>query len=158
TKRSGKSRLLEVIAELTPRAEFTTRMSEASMYRLIASTDGPPTFLIDEIDAIFTGPPSERTEGLRALLNAGWRRGLTGPRCVGRGERIRVERSPTFCRKVVCGIGSTIPDTIADRSITIVMKRRKASEKIEKLRFRRYAAEARPIHEALATWAESAIE
>jgi hypothetical protein len=157
-RRSGKSRLLEVIVELVPRPEFTSRLSEAAMFRLIESEDGPPTLLIDEIDTVFKGPANERTEGLRALLNCGWRRGLTIPRCVGMGKRITVHRFPTFCAKAFAGIGDSLPDTVVDRSISVALARRKKSEPVAKLRVRRYAAAAAIVRQALAEWAEGAVE
>src|SRR5262249_3607172 len=54
-KRSGKSRLQEVLNELVPRPELTSRLTEAATFRLIESDDGPPVLLIDEVDTIFGG-------------------------------------------------------------------------------------------------------
>jgi Protein of unknown function (DUF3631) len=157
-KRSGKTRLLEVINELVPRPEFTGRLSEAAMFRLIQAEGGPPTLLVDEVDAIFKGPPTERTEGVRALLNSGYKRGVTIPRCVGQGNTLRVHRFPTFCAKALSGIGSSLPDTVIDRSIPIAVARRKKSEPVAKFRLRVVTAEATPIREGLAAWAEAATD
>ena len=61
----------------------------------------------------------------------------------------------TFCAKAIAGIGK-LPDTVADRSIPIVLRRRTNSEPVS--RFRRRTAEglARPLRERLVAWAESA--
>src|SRR5262249_14214532 len=145
-KRSGKSRLQEVLHELVPRPEYTSRLTEAAMFRLIGSDDGPPTMLIDEIDTVFSGKPDERSEGVRASLDAGWRRGLTVSRCVGPNND--VHRFPTFCAKSLSGIArrkAALPDTVADRSIPIVLARRKPGEPVEKFRVRSTPQELHPI-------------
>src|SRR5262249_58688354 len=134
------------------------RLSEAAMFRLIEAEAGPPTLLVDEVDAIFKGPSNDRTEGLRALLNAGYKRGVTIPRCVGQGNSLRVHRFPTFCAKMLSGIGSSLPDTVLDRSIPIAVARRKRSEPVAKFRLRIAAAEATPIREGLAAWAATATD
>jgi len=158
-RRSGKSRLLEVIRELIPSPELVAQLTEAATFRLIEDQARPPTLLIDEVDAIFKGPPTERTEGLRALLNAGYRRGLTVPRCVGMGRSIKVHRFPTFCPKAFSGIGSSLPDTVTDRSISIVLPRRKQrSEPVVKLRPRTYGPEATKVREMFAMWAGAAVK
>ena len=82
-----------------------------------------PTLLLDEVDTIF-GPKAPPTyEGLRALLNAGRRRGTTVPRCVGEGTRMTVRDFPVYCPKVFAGIGKALPDTVLDRSIVLHMVR-----------------------------------
>src|SRR5436190_2648070 len=79
-KRSGKTRLLEVLELLVARPWRVTAASEAAMFRRIAS-EPPPTLLLDEIDAIFASN-SERTEPIRAILNSGNRPGAAVARCV----------------------------------------------------------------------------
>lgn len=78
-KRSGKSRLLEVLELLVARPWRVAGASEPAMFRKIAQQQ--PTLLLDEIDAIF-GSNGERTEPLRAMLNAGNRPGTCVARCV----------------------------------------------------------------------------
>lgn len=73
-KRSGKTRLLEVL-ELVVRSPWrVTSASEAAMFRKIEQDR--PTLLLDEIDPIFASS-SERTEALRAILNSGNRPGAS---------------------------------------------------------------------------------
>jgi hypothetical protein len=151
-RRCGKTRVIEVVKELVPAPEASTQLTEAVLFRLI--DEGPPTLLVDEVDAVFKGPPSERTEALRALLNAGYRRGMTVPRCVGMGTKMKVKRFPTFCPKILAGIASTrLPSTVADRAISIDLPRRKKSEKVAKHKYRPYIREVAGLREALAAWA-----
>jgi hypothetical protein len=142
-KQSGKTRALEVLELLVPRPErWGARPSEAVVYRAISAFE--PTLLLDEVDAIWNDRYDEH-EGLRAVLNSGNRRGATVPRCIGSaGDKIA--RFPVFCPKVLAGIGE-LPDTVADRSIPIVLKRRTEDEPVE--RFRRRAVREEGTAESL---------
>ncbi|MCW5891601.1 MAG: DUF3631 domain-containing protein [bacterium] len=153
-KRSGKTRLLEVLGELVPRRWHAIQPTEAVLFRKIERDT--PTLLLDEVDAIFKGPASERTEGLRAVLNSGYRRGVTVDRCVGK-DKDRLASFHTFCPKVLAGIG-TLPDTVADRSIPIVLSRRKKGEAVARFRLRDVTPQGAAIHTALEAWAATAVE
>jgi hypothetical protein len=155
-KRSGKTRLLEVVELLAHNPWRVAGASEAAIFRRIAADR--PTLLLDEIDAIFSSF-SERTEPLRAILNAGNRPGAAVARCVGeKGDQVR--DFEVFCPKVLAGIdkGERIPDTIRDRSITIAMRRKVDAEQVRRLRWRHADADAEPLRECLAAWAAEAIE
>ncbi|MCZ7526147.1 MAG: hypothetical protein M5U14_07065 [Acidimicrobiia bacterium] len=86
-KQSGKTRLLEVLELVVPAALPVANISPAAMFRVVA--DGPVTLLVDEVDAIFGVKANGNHEDLRALLNAGYRRGATVARVVGEGRRWR---------------------------------------------------------------------
>ena len=77
-KGSGKTRALEVSQRLVPRG---VRVSQATTGYVLAqvSQDPPPTLLYDEIDTVY-GSKAKGNEDLRALLNAGHRRGATAGR------------------------------------------------------------------------------
>jgi Protein of unknown function (DUF3631)/Toprim-like len=154
-KRSGKSRLLQVLELLVACPWSVIGASEAAVFRKIAKHK--PTMLLDEIDAIF-GSQTERTEPLRAILNAGNRPGATVARCVG--ENKDVEDFPIYCAKVLAGIdsGHRIPDTIRDRAVTIHMHRKTGAELVERFRHRDADAEAQPIREGLERWALGAVD
>lgn len=154
-KRSGKTRLLEVLELLTPHPWRVVQPSEAVLFRKI--TKDCPVLLQDEADAIFNGR-GEQYEPLRAALNAGFRRGVVVPRCVGEGTKQKLVDFETFCAKALAGIGD-FPDTIEDRGVVIRLDRATASEqrKIQRLRLREAQAEAAPIRKQLAEWAERAL-
>ena len=149
TKRSGKSRLLEVVALLVQRALRAAGMTEAALFRSIAG-DTPPTLLLDEVDAIF-GPKAKEHEDLRALLNAGFARGTPVLRVVRDGSKMTVAEFETFCAKALAGIGA-LPDTIADRSLVITLKRRSRVEHVERFRQRDAATDAARLRQELAAW------
>lgn len=151
TKQCGKSRLFDVLELLVARPWKVIMPSEAVLYRKIDHVS--PTLLLDETDAIFNGK-NPNTEPLRALLNAGNRRGTTVPRCVGPSQQLVDFK--VFCAKALAGIGE-LPDTIADRAIPVRLARKRADERAEKFRFREALELAEPIAQAFASWAQDAV-
>ena len=150
-KRSGKTRLLEVLALLVARAWLTGRVSAAVLVRKTANEE--PTLLLDESDAAFKGD-KEYAEALRGILNAGFRRGGVTSLCVGQGANITYQDFPVFSPKAIAGIGK-LPDTVADRSIPIELHRRAPDEYVERFRQRKAEPEAVPLRSAAAAWAEA---
>jgi hypothetical protein len=155
-KQSGKTRLLEVVALVVREPWHTASTTEAALFRKIEQAE--PTLLLDEIDAIF-GSNTERTEPLRACLNAGNRRGASVARCVGKGTKMEVKDFSVFCPKVLAGIDTgRLPETIQDRAVMLHMKRRREGEHVERLRYRFAVEEAAPLRTDLEAWAAGAVE
>ena len=150
-KRCGKTRLLDVLELVVSRPWRTIMPSEAVLYRKIDAVS--PTLMLDECDAIFD-KSNGSTEPLRALLNAGNRRGTSVPRCVGPKQQL-VDFG-IFCSKVLSGIGD-IPDTVRDRSIVVRLKRKRPDEQARRFRHREALEVAEPIAQALASWAQDAV-
>ena len=151
-KRCGKSRVLDTLALLVPEPWVAVSPSDAVIYRKIATSK--PTLLLDEVDTVFTGGKDESKEGLRALLNAGFSRSATVPRCIGASHEV-VEFG-VFCAKVIAGIGK-LPDTVADRAVPIVLARKTRREPVERFRSREAAGPARDIRDALSAWARREV-
>src|SRR4029450_8651943 len=117
--------------------------------------DSHPTLLWDEVDSIFgSRRASEINENKRALLNAGYERGI---------KAIRLERSAggfkkvsydPFCAKILAGIGR-LPDTIVDRAIPILIHRKLKTQLCQKFR-RQDRGNAKPLHDALEDWSKDA--
>jgi len=147
---SGKTRVLEILDLLTPRPMLVFSPSVAAIFRKLAQEQ--ITLLFDEVDTIFTKRgKDDQNEDLRALLNAGYRRGASIPRCVG--PRHDVEEFAVFAAVALAGIGD-LPDTIMTRSIVIKMRRRTAREVIEQYRVRLHEQEGHVLRDQLADWAE----
>jgi hypothetical protein len=153
-KRSGKTRLLEVLTPLVARPWFTGRVSAAVLVRKTAEEQ--PSLLLDESDAAFKGD-KEYAEALRGILNAGFRRGGVTSLCVGQGANLSYRDFPVFSPKAIAGIGK-LPGTIADRAIPIELRRRAPGEYVERFRQRKVEPDAIPLHGAAAAWAEANIE
>jgi hypothetical protein len=147
--RSGKTRVLDCIELLVPDPYRMVMPSEAVFYSLLARRPRP-TVLLDEVDALFGPRPSEKTEGLRAVLNAGNRQGTPVLRVAIKGREREIEEFDVFGPKAVAGIGE-LPATVADRSISIRMRRRAPNERVAKFRYRTVKAEAEAIE--LPDWA-----
>jgi hypothetical protein len=155
-KRSGKSRLLEVLELLVRSPWRVVGVSEAALFRKIAAQQ--PTLLLDEIDAIFEGS-KERNEPIRAVLNAGNRKGANVARCVGQGTNQHVEDFLVFCAKVLAGIDTgRLPDTVLDRSIAIRLARKTSKETAQRFRFKTAAQEAETLCAAIAAWVDQHAE
>jgi Protein of unknown function (DUF3631) len=151
TKRSGKTRLLEVLDQLVARPWLTGRVSGAVLARKI--DDQHSTLLLDESDAAFKGE-KEYAEALRGLLNTGYRRSGRSSLCVGQGNKITYRDFSTFSAKAIAGIGD-LPDTVEDRAIPIALKRRTKDEPCDRWRTRDGQSEASPLREAVAAWANT---
>lgn len=155
TKRSGKSRLLEVLTEMVHDPLQTVSVTTAYIFRSI-DEDNPPTLVFDEADTQFgTQANAERNEELRALLNAGFRKGNKVGRTVG-PMHVPTEFS-VFAPAAVAGIGR-MPDTVEDRAVIVHMKRRKQSETVTKFRMRRDTGALHVLRDELAEWAASIRE
>lgn len=138
--RSGKTRVLDCVELLVPEPYRVVLPSEAVVYTVLSQRPRP-TLLLDEADAIFGPRTAERYEGLRSILNAGNRQGTPVLRVKMDGKRREVDRFDVFGPKAVAGIGK-LPDTVADRSIPIRMRRRAPGELVERFRQRIADAEA----------------
>jgi Protein of unknown function (DUF3631) len=147
-KRSGKSRLLELLAILVRRALVASYMTPAVIFRLIEARK--PTLLLDEFDTFIHGD-----ERLRGLLDAGFDKAHSSIWiCVGD------DREPTefsvWAPMAFAGIGS-IPDTVADRSIRIELERKARERKVARLR-RRDTEPLVELAQKAARWAADNLE
>ena len=129
TKRCGKTVLLSLLSQLANRALFSTDLSAAVLFRVIERVQ--PTVIMDEWDSSAHG---DRAEGLRNVLNSGFQRnGVTWRAVRVEGRDFEARPFSTFAPVAVAGIHG-LPDTIADRSITIRMRRRLPTESVESTR------------------------
>ncbi len=149
-KRSGKTRLLEVLELLVNQPWRLASPTGPVLFRRIAK--GDTTLLLDEYDCIFNDKTGSY-EDIRAILNSGHRRGSSVFRCAGEGTKMDVKEYPVFCAKALSGIGQP-PDTVADRSIPIELKRQGTGKKVERFIRRRVEPKAAPIRVKLKEWAD----
>jgi hypothetical protein len=152
-KRSGKTRALEV-AELIVHAPVrAANITAAGVFQAIEQWQ--PTMLVDELDAVFRSR-SEQAEALRAVLNAGNRRGSH----VIRGSQDgKPQRFGTYCPKMLAGINNgKLPDTIRDRSIVIAMQRKRVGETVEDLFPTELADQLAELRRRLDDWAAENVD
>jgi hypothetical protein len=148
-KRSGKTRLLEVLELLVREPLPTANISDAALFRVIDARQ--PTLLVDEVDAVF-GKKSQREE-LRGIINAGYRRGATTHR-MGGANNTTLQTFSVYCPKAFAGIGDCLPDTITDRAIPIRLRRRTRDASVERFRLREVQPEGHALRDQLAAWLE----
>jgi len=123
TKGSGKTRLLEVLNYLVKNPWMTARVSPAVLARKVHAAH--PTLLLDEVDALFKGE-QDGAELVRGVLNSGYKASGSASCC--EGKDFKVKDFNTFSAKCLAGIGSALPDTVADRSLRILIKKRTQQE------------------------------
>lgn len=117
-RRSGKTRLLEVLETIIRNPLRAADVTSAVLFRAIESLN--PTILLDEVDAIWSGAKNEE---LRGVLNAGYKRGGF----VYRVERFEPRQFNVFGPKALAGIDNAmLPDTVRDRCLPIHMHRQQA--------------------------------
>jgi hypothetical protein len=154
-KRSGKSRLLEVVGGLVYSPLRVVNASLAFVFRSLGE-DPPPTLLFDEVDTIFGSQKvADKNEDLRGLLNAGFQRGLPFGRVVG--SDLRPQEYSTFAMAALAGIGR-MPETIEDRAVVVVMKRHRNDEQVQPFRARRDMPVLEELRDRLAAWADAVRE
>jgi hypothetical protein len=148
-KRCGKTRLLDIIADLGRCTLSTANISSAVLYRVMGGDD-PRTLIIDEADTIWgTKKQAEQNEDLRGLVNAGFERGRPTLRYDIKTRD--VEELETFGFVALAGIGA-LPDTITDRSINVVMRRRMAGESVSPYRSKRDGTKLHRLRDRLHDW------
>ena len=115
TKRSGKTRLAELLAFVANNPLSFGAITPAGLFHSIMQ--GKVTIFCDEAEVL----SQEGATTLRAVLNMGYRKGQAVPRIVNGS----VQQFPTYCPKVFILIGD-VNDTLTDRSIVVRMKRARA--------------------------------
>jgi hypothetical protein len=152
---SGKTRTLEVLELLVPNPMNALNGSPAPIFRSIESDR--PVLLMDEVDAVFgrAVKSDDPAADLRALINAGHRKGATIPRCVGPQHDVR--RFPVYAAVALAGLGD-LPDTLMSRSLIVRMRRRAPDERVEPFRYRLHAGPGHGLRDQLADWAGAVAE
>lgn len=113
TKRSGKTRLAEIISFCCSNPRFFTAMTPSTMFNIIEAEH--PVVIFDEAETL-----SSESQGVMSqVLNAGYRKGSKVPRMVGKDQWKEYD---TYSPKIFVLIGD-VRDTLRDRSIIVRMKR-----------------------------------
>jgi energy-coupling factor transporter ATP-binding protein EcfA2 len=115
-KNTGKSTLLTALAGVCKNATTMVASSSAPMFRKLLSTGGELTILIDEAE----GNSKESKDTIGAFMNAGYKRGTTISKVIGKD----VIDFPVFCPKAFAAIGD-LNDALRSRAIRVWMERGK---------------------------------
>jgi hypothetical protein len=142
-KQCGKTLTLDVLGELVGRPLPTSNATTAAIFRTIEIAK--PTLLIDEADT-FLG----ENEGLRGVLNSGHGRGGHILRTVGDDHEPR--QFATWAPAAIAMIGR-LPDTLEDRSVSIALRRRRPTEKVQQFRSDR-VQDLKQLSRKIARWCD----
>ena len=143
-RRCGKSTTLHLLSALVPRPLPASSISPAALFRAVERYR--PALLLDEADTVL-----RENEDLRCILNASHTRaGAVVIRTVG--EDFEPRTFSTWCPKAIAMIGEP-PGTLADRAITLGMRRRRPDEVVAKLRLDRLQ-QLEPLRRQAWRWAQ----
>jgi hypothetical protein len=152
-KRSGKSRLAQVLERTVARPLLVSGIRPAALLRIIEIS--VPTLLLDEMDAAMK-QDREMAEALRGIINSAFNR--AGARFIMNvptpGGGFEPRQFSTWAPLLLSGIGD-LPDTVRDRSIEMVRKR--PEEKVQRLR-RRDGQDLNVLGRKSARWARDNLE
>jgi Protein of unknown function (DUF3631) len=127
TRGCGKTTALDVMFQLVRRPLAAANISPSSTFRVVEGFH--PTLLIDEADSFLRD-----NEELRGVLNSGHRKGGAVLRTVGDDHEPRSFSTYGACAIALIG---QLPGTLADRSVPILLTRRKRDEEITPFRLDR---------------------
>jgi hypothetical protein len=143
-KQSGKTTLMFALQHLVRVPHPVSNITGAGIFRMIAAMH--PTLLMDEADTYV-----RNSDDIASILNSGHNRAMARvTRCVPVKGNYVPKVFPTWCPVAIAGIGRQ-RDTLEDRSISIVLRRKLPTEKVERLRLDRMN-EFTAIQGKLETW------
>ncbi len=146
TKRCGKTTTLSILTYMAPRPLAASKITAPTVYRAV--DEASPTLLLDEADTfIHTG------KGLIGILNSGHSREGAYAWVT---EQRRPRKFSTWCAKVIAIIGS-LPDTLADRSIVVSLRRKRSDEQVTPIRME-IEAEFLDLRRQCVRWAMDNIQ
>ncbi len=146
----GKTRVLETIEALALGSCLSISVSGPYLFRSIGLR--PVTLLLDEFENIWQDD-SDRGQDLRAIIDAGHRKGATVGRVVSQGSELVPRDFAVFTPVALAGVGR-LPDSVHSRSVVIRMRRRKPSETVEPYERDEAWALADPLRRRLGAWAK----
>jgi putative DNA primase/helicase len=134
-KGCGKTTLLDVIECLVNRPLLAVNITGPAIFRAIEQ--GRPTLLFDEADNTFGHRGKADGAGdILAILNSGHKQGGQTLRAVAVGDDFEPRAFRTHAPVVLALIGK-LPGTLADRSIHIRLRRKRAGDRVELFRMDR---------------------
>jgi len=152
-KQCGKTVTLELLLALVPRSLLASNITTAAVFRAIELYR--PTLLVDEADTFLA-----EHEELRGVLNSGHSRAsaVVVRNVPVAGGDYEPRAFSTWAPKVIAKIGE-LPETLADRSIRLPMRRWTAAEEATLEEFRRdRVAEHELLRRKAWRWAQDNLD
>jgi hypothetical protein len=142
---AGKTRVMKLVNLLCPNPQMMAKITGPALYHIIAERH-PAPLALDEADAMFG--QGARGEDLRGILNAGYEYSGTVTRVV-KGEAADFG---VYCPVIFAGKGK-LPQSLEDRSITIMMQQRRPGQQMDRFIPKMHDAMGRKIGLMLGAWA-----
>ena len=142
---AGKTRVMELVSLLCPNPQMMAKITGPALYHIIDERH-PAPLCLDEADVIFGA--GQRGEELRGILNAGYKYNGTITR-VSKGEAADFS---VYCPAMFAGKGK-LPKSLDDRSVTIMMTRRRPGQQMDRFIPKMHDAMGRKIGLMLGAWA-----
>lgn len=145
----GKSTALQVLEAFARNGRIASSITPSAVYRFIQSCT--PTLLIDEADRSLRG-----NEELNGIINAGHTRRTATKMLSVKGEdgEWKPAELSLWCPQVIAGIGE-FEDTLMSRSIVIGLRRKLASEHVNRMHIR-YFEDQDFVRKFLLDWSKRA--
>ena len=118
-KGSGKTKILDIFHLVCFNLLQIVDPTPAVLFRMVHALR--PTLLLDEVESF----ASEDAREVKQIINAGYKRGATVPRCEGESHEIRFFE--VYSPKAIAGI-KPLGDVMEDRSIVIIMTKPDAND------------------------------
>ena len=144
----GKTTVLRLLEAVVREPRQATATTEAALFRLIEAFT--PTLLVDEAEMLMGN--GDRAEAVRAIANAGYKRGASVPRCTGEGAAVQVRDFPVFCPKAFAAIGG-LRGALLDRCIVLLMVKRPAGIRLKPVKEKALRRAAEELRERLEAYA-----
>lgn len=122
----GKTTVKDIVELFVKRPLSSEGITLAALFRVVEQYQ--PTLLLDDADSWLLRDPNDERH---SLINSGHKRGGKVLRCAP--DTFDLQSFSTFCAKAVIFIGKS-KDTLHNRSIEIVLKRKAPGERITPLR------------------------
>jgi hypothetical protein len=144
TPQCGKTTLFSLLEAVGREPLQVADMTPAAMFRVIEARK--PTILIDEAESLVG--KSEKADAIRAIANAGYKRGAKVFRTVGERADLQVKEFETFGPKAFACIGG-LKGPLLSRCIVITMSKRPPGVRLQSSRIRVLRRVAQPLREQL---------
>ena len=142
---AGKTRVMKLTNLLCPNPHMMAKITGPALYHIIPERHPAPLGL-DEADVLFG--PGQRAEDIRGILNAGYEYSGTVTRVV----KSEATDYNVFCPVIFAGKGQ-LPQSLEDRSVTIMMTKRRAGQQMDRFIPKMHDPQGRKIGLMLGAWA-----
>lgn len=143
TKRTGKTRLFEILEMLCFNATMSSSATDAYIFRIVERNRA--TLLVDEADALRKVPKESVNEKLE-IIRSGYRRFGKVGRC--EGENNRTVEFSTYSMKAIANV-TGLEEALEDRVIHIDVERKPQEVQLAKLIKREFAPRAQVLRNKL---------